>query len=141
MIHAPSIDTLHALILLSWIQFKRGRSTAFCAYAQVCLSLSLWFMSPLHSTRAVRLTVSFRYRWPFKWPWMWVYPTTSPQWLDVTNMNDICWRRRGRAYLNSIQRQTQAIYARFDDTLPTALRSGTCVLSCIQVYDCRMSVI
>ncbi|KAH8107822.1 hypothetical protein BXZ70DRAFT_1003254 [Cristinia sonorae] len=41
IIHGPSIDNLHALILLSWIEFKRSRSAAFCAYTQMAVQMAL----------------------------------------------------------------------------------------------------
>ncbi|TCD66706.1 hypothetical protein EIP91_000999 [Steccherinum ochraceum] len=39
--YAPSIDNLHTLILLSWIEFKRNRSGAFCAYAEMAVQMAM----------------------------------------------------------------------------------------------------
>lgn len=39
--NVPRLDTLHALILIAWADFKRERYTEFTAYGRVCTSLPL----------------------------------------------------------------------------------------------------
>ncbi|EKM54162.1 uncharacterized protein PHACADRAFT_257807 [Phanerochaete carnosa HHB-10118-sp] len=39
-LEAPTLDTLHALILLAWAESNRNRSTEFCAYGQTATELA-----------------------------------------------------------------------------------------------------
>ncbi|CAL1708094.1 unnamed protein product [Somion occarium] len=40
LVNYPVIDTLHAVILLAWTEYKRSRTSTFCYYAQMALHMA-----------------------------------------------------------------------------------------------------
>lgn len=72
--NVPRLDTLHALILIAWADFKRERYTEFTAYGRVCPSLPV-----------AHYKTDQHHRWPFPWPRRSALRATLSQHLHGTN--------------------------------------------------------